>query len=199
MHTTALRVSVCMTSCLCLAVAGTCETATSIHERPYRHGPRHRIGRSCVWIPVINSRDLRWASHPCPVLVHRLALSRLECRLDQTNQRLGSRGRGGGACDLAVERDLEGHLFDILRDILVDERVGEPGKGGRADIGEDLCLGAAVNDIERVIDEVLFLVHAFTPTRTFANRPGDSHSSAYPNAPTRILRRAGRATPRTEE
>jgi hypothetical protein len=74
-------------------------------------------------------------------------------RRDQRFDAGGRRIRCRRACDPPCDRHLDRQVGDIVRYVLMDEGVGEPGEFGRTGLCDHLGLGAITDDLERLLDE----------------------------------------------
>src|ERR1700710_2023423 len=79
----------------------------------------------------------------------------------------------------------EPHGRPVLRDVLVDHRVGEPGQRKAVPVGLGRDLGtrnSLLGEVDRLPGEGR-LTHALTPTRTLRNRAGADGWPVWPVCP----------------
>ena len=158
--------------CRALGFAIPCgEHAVScIDKGPHQVGPRRRRGVGGLVVMMFDRGNLdRWGE-PRPILIDRLAPCGFESLVDKRCQRriIDSCRRTGR--DPPVHGNAKPHRFELLSNVLMDERVGEPGQERNARHGDHLHFGAVADESQDVIGKVV--AHPRTPTRTFVNRAG---------------------------
>ena len=153
-----------------LAVPSSSHIRSSGNEIGDSFGSLGRRGLLSSFIEMVGIDDIGWGGESGPTFIDPLQLGNTDGVVNELIEILEAR-RGCGV-DPTINGNPKGNVVAVFGNVLMDERVGEPGQGGTSAAHHDLSFGPICNAIQDMARNFNGPTHALTPTRTLANLPG---------------------------